>query len=492
MDRGRFRPGGDLYYVQSNTETICRSGAAALAKAVREKELSPVEIVEAFLARIDEINPKLNAYVTLIPDSARAAAKAAEKAVMDGDTLGPIHGVPISIKDLTMTAGVRTTMGSRVYEDHVPEANSPVVDNLLAAGGIILGKTNTPEFGWVSITDNEVFGRTNNPWNVEYTTAGSSGGAGAAAAAGLSPIALGSDGGGSVRHPASFCGLFGIKPTFGLIPRGLNDEGWPTMSHIGPLARTVEDGALGLDAMSGFDARDMNSAPLPAQNFYENLQRDLKGLRVAWSADLGFAQVDPEVRAAFEKALSGFEALGCELREGHPDMNDAPEIFESVVFPELVGADIRYIEADGSSKMNPLLAGFVASRKDMLARDYFEGTRARRRLVGRVQEFFTDVDLLLTPTMAIPPFKHPGSDLSGYPTTVNGVKVGSRGWHPFTPPFNLTHQPAASVPIGFSEAGLPIGLQIVGRRFEDLLVTQAAAAFETARPWAEKWPELVS
>jgi aspartyl-tRNA(Asn)/glutamyl-tRNA(Gln) amidotransferase subunit A len=397
--------------------------------------------------------------------------------------------VPFSIKDLSWQKGVRTTSGSKACEGFVPDEDDPVVARMLAAGAVPLGKTNTPEFGWLAITQNDLFGVTHNPWRIGYTPSGSSGGAAAACAAGISPIALGSDGGGSIRHPASFCGLFGIKPTFGVVPKNHRSDGWFSLSHQGPLARTVADGALAMDLLSGFDPRDLFSAPLPKQNYVANLQRDIKGLRVAYTADFGSAQVDPVVRSSFEAALPVFEEMGWSLIPASPDMSEAREIFKWVMFGELVGTDLRHIRPDGTSDLSPPLHQFVIKRKDILVRDYMNGMERRRLLAAQVQDFFRDYDLLLTPTMAIPPFKHP-RNMSEYPHTVNGVEVGSQGWHPFTFPFNLTSNPAATVPCGFTNDGLPLGLQIVGRRFEDLLVMQAAAAFEEARPWADSRPPL--
>ncbi len=471
---------------------ICWTPAVKLVRMMKSRKLSPVEVVEAFLSRIDQINPKLNAYVTILHEQAREKAKWAESELTrsgDGEGLGLLHGLPISIKDLTWTKGVRTTSGSKVFEHRVPEEDSPVVQRLLGAGAINLGKTNTPEFGWVAVTDNEIFGRANNPWNLEYTTSGSSGGAGAATAAGLAPISHGSDGGGSIRHPASFCGIFGFKPTFGLIPRHPGVDGWPTLSHHGPMTRTVADAALALDVMTGYDPRDMMSVALPPQKFQKNLKRNLKGVRVAWSTDWGFLEVDPRVRKLFEATIPAFEELGCELRQGCPDMRETREIFKGVMFAEAVGSDFRHIHPDGTSLMNPDLTKFIWKRKDILARDYLGALDKRHALYARVADYMKDVDILLSPTLAIPPFKHP-KDMSEYPHTVNGVEVSSTGWQPFTFPFNLTQQPAATIPCGFTEEGLPVGLQIVGRRFEDLLVMQVCAGFESARPWKSKRPKL--
>lgn len=474
---------------QSGIDDICYTSAVELAERIRTRKASPVEITDAFLERIAAVNPKLNAYVTLVEESARAEARTAETAVTKGGQLGPIHGLPISIKDLQWTRGVRTTSGSKVYEHRIPDEDAPSVERLRAAGGIVLGKTNTPEFGWLAITDNLVFGKTNNPWNLECTPSGSSGGAAAATAAGLAPISLGSDGGGSIRHPASFCGVVGMKPTFGMIPRHVAAVDWPTLSHQGPLTRTVADAALAMDVLCGYDTRDIHSVPLPPQKFLENLKRDPGGLRVAWTTDMGFAEVDPRVRKHFEAAVRAFDELGCVVEPGCPDLRDSRELFKGVMFCELVSGELRHINPDGSSLMNPDITKFVLKRKDILARDYLAANERREKMYLRVVKFFESHDLLLTPTMAIPPFKHPQT-MADYPHTVNGVEVSTTGWQPFTFPFNLTGQPAISVPCGFTDDGLPIGLQIIGRRFEDLLVMRAAAAFEQARPWAQVRPPV--
>lgn len=471
-------------------EDLCYTPATELVDRMKSKDLSPVELTQALLDRIDALNPKLNAFVTIHPEQSLAAAQHAEDAIQKGEDLGSLHGLPISIKDLSHTKGVRTTSGSKVHENFIPDENAPVVERMLGAGAISLGKTNTPEFGWLAISDNELFGPTGNPWDPTRTSSGSSGGAASATAAGMAPISLGSDGGGSIRHPASFCGLVGMKATFGMIPKHAGHEGWPSLSHNGPLTRTVADAALAMDVLTGYDPRDMFSTPLPHQDFLKNLQRDLKGLRVAWSTDMGHAEVDPQVREHFEKSIAAFEEMGCEVVQSHPDLDDAREIFKGVMFVEAVGADLQHVREDGSSDMTPPLTQFINKRKDIYARDYMDALTKRQALYSRVHTFMQDIDLLLTPTMAIPAFEHPKPDLSDYPHTVNDVEVSSTGWHPFTFPFNLTGQPAATVPCGFTNEGLPVGLQIVGRKFEDLLVMQACAQFEQARPWADKRPAM--
>ncbi|MBI2878907.1 MAG: amidase, partial [Candidatus Rokubacteria bacterium] len=286
-------------------DDLCYLPATDLAAAIRAKALSPVEVVEAFLARIERLNPLLNAYCTLTAEAAREAAREAEAAVLAGRPLGALHGVPVSIKDLIITRGVRTTWGSKIHEDHVPEEDAPAVERLRAAGAILLGKTNTPELGWRGSTDNLIFGPTRNPWDPGRTAGGSSGGAAAAVAAGLGPLAVGTDGGGSIRIPASFCGIYGLKPSFGRVPI-YPASAAEALSHAGPMTRTVADAALMLEVLAGPDERDRNSLPADGARYARAIEDDLRGLRVAWSPDLGYAAVDPEVRALAEAAARRF------------------------------------------------------------------------------------------------------------------------------------------------------------------------------------------
>src|SRR6059036_2285506 len=301
-----------------NDSDLCWMPASDLATAIAKKKVSPVEVVDAVLSRIDTLK-ELNAYVTLDAERARQAAKAAERAVMRrGARLGPLHGVPFSVKDLIITKGVRTTFGTPLYRDNVPTEDAPMVERLKAAGGIMLGKTNTPTLGWVGVTDNLLFGVTRNPWSLERTPGGSSGGASAAAAAGLGPLHIGTDGGGSIRIPASFAGVFGHKPSYGRIPTHPVSGAW-SLSHIGPMARTVKDAALMMNVCAGPDERDQYSLPGPAVDYVKALRGSVKGLRVAYADDLGFADaVDPEVRAVCAKAARTFRELGCKLDEVKP------------------------------------------------------------------------------------------------------------------------------------------------------------------------------
>src|SRR5262249_35452487 len=296
------------------SDDLCWVPALELAELIRSKKVSPLEVTDAVLARIERVNPTLNAFCALTADEARDAAQAAEVSVMTGEELGPLHGVPVSVKDLVFTRRVPTTGGSRLFADHVPEEDAVAVERLKGAGAIILGKTNTAEFGHKAVTDNPLFGITRNPWSSSLTSGGSSGGSAAAVAAGMGPLALGTDDGGSIRIPASFCGIYGLKPSFGRVPRGAGFPGWETLSPAGPLTRAVRDAALVLDALAGPDDRDRFSLPADAgPSYLESCEGGLAGLSVAWSADLGHAIVDPEVAEICAKAAEDFEALGCHV-----------------------------------------------------------------------------------------------------------------------------------------------------------------------------------
>ncbi|MGQ9460192.1 MAG: amidase [Candidatus Bathyarchaeaceae archaeon] len=467
-------------------EELCYMPALEMAEAIRRQEISCVKVVDTILERIEKINPKINAYCTVLTKEARQAAKEADEAVKQGKHLGPLHGVPISIKDLIFTKGIRTTFGSKIFEHFVPEEDAIVVQRLKAAGAIILGKTNTPEFGYKGVTDNLLFGVTRNPWNLDLTPGGSSGGAGAAVAAGLGPLAVGSDGGGSIRIPSSFCGIFGFKPSFGRIPRYPELLGWETLAHNGPMTRTVRDAALMLDVMAGPHDADRLSLPDEKVSYLKSLESKPKELNVAWSIDLGYVVVDPQVRTIVEKAVKVFEDLGWKLREEHPHFGDPEPIFTTMVFAETSAALINAMDEWGD-KIDPPLARLVEYGKAISAMDYIKATFQRRKLWEKVYKFFKKYDLLLTPTLGVPPF--PIEEGMG-PRVIDGKEVSILGWMAFTFPFNLTGQPAASVPCGWTRESLPVGLQIVGRRFDDVMVLQAAAAFEEASPWAQKRPPI--
>ncbi len=465
---------------------ICYMPAVDMAQAIRTKKLSPVEVISAVLSRIERLNPKINAYCTVLAETAMEQAREAEARVMREDTLGPLHGVPVSIKDLTATKGVRTTSGSRIYENLIPDYDAIVVERLKAAGAIMLGKTNTPEFGFMGITDNLLFGATRNPWNLERHAGGSSGGAAAAVAAGMGPLAQGSDGGGSIRIPSSFCGVFGIKPSFGRVPRGPGSPDWQTLSQSGPIARTVRDAALALEVMAGRDDRDRHSLPDTNLHYLSLLNGSLKGLKVAWSPDLGYAVVDPQVLEKTAAAVSIFETLGCTVEMATPDMTNPGRAFGliwAVTYASRYGDKLD----EWRDQISPNLAALIERGKRRLAVEYAQAATEREELYDRLIPFFDRYDLLLTPATAVSAFDINQTEV----TEIAGVKGSpTLEWMPFNYPFNLTGQPAASVPCGWTDDGLPVGLQIVGRRLDDGTVLKAAAAFESASPWSHRRPQL--
>ncbi len=459
---------------------ICWLSAIELAGAIREKKVSPVEVMRSVLDRVEAINPAINAYVTITADAAIANARRSEEAVTKGDRLGRLHGVPVSIKDLIFTRGIRTTMGSKPYEEFVPDEDAVLVTRLKEAGAIVVGKTNTPEFGLKMLTDNPVFGPTYNPWNRDYSPGGSSGGAAAAVATGMGPIAAGNDGGGSIRIPSSCCGVFGIKPQFGRVPRYPAFHGADLLTHEGPIARTVRDAALMLDVMAGPHWGDMHSIPRPGTSFTEGLDIGIRGLRVAWSPDLGRADVDPEVASICGRAVRAFEELGAYVEEAHPAFGNY-ESPHSVIF---VGDHLAVFSRLGpieevAKDLDPITAMMLYVGPSLKATDYAEAVYAAEDLAAESGRFFQKYDLLVTPTLAAPP-----------PAVGYNDAAGFLRWLPFVTVFNLTGQPAASVPAGWTSERLPVGLQLVGNHCDEATVLRAAAAFEEARPWADTRPPL--
>ena len=458
--------------------------AADLAAAIARRKVSPVDAVKAVLDAIDDTKT-LNAWVTVDADAALKAARAAERTAMrQGARLGPLHGVPFGVKDLVITKGVRTTFGTPLYRDNVPTEDAPSVARMKAAGGIMIGKTNTPTFGWVGVTDNLIFGLTRNPWNPERTPGGSSGGAGAALAAGMAPLHIGTDGGGSIRKPSAFTGTFGLKASYGRVPVYPASAAW-SVSHVGPMTRTVKDAALMLNVIAGPEERDPYSLPAERVDYVKALNGSLKGLRVAYSETLGLAPaVDPEVRDATAKAARVFRELGCRVEATNPSWASPWEPWRAIFLGGIAARLAPYLD-----RKKEIDAGLLAIVEESLAwppAKYVQAWVDRLAWCAKAMVFFERYDLLLTPTVASPPFPHGIL----YPGEIDGVKVGREASSIFTYPFNLTGQPAASVPCGFTKDGLPIGLQIVGRRFDDVTVLRASAAFETARPWIARRPAL--
>jgi len=467
------------------SDELCWLSATDLATLIRRRKVSPVEVIDAVLDRIGRLNPQINAYVTVTGEEARRAARAAERALgRRRATLGPLHGVPFSVKDLVFTKGVRTTFGTRLFADHVPTEDAPMVARLKGAGAIMVGKTNTPTLGWLGATHNLLFGATRNPWRTDRTPGGSSGGASAAVAAGLAPIAVGTDGGGSIRIPASFAGIFGHKPSYGRIPTYPASAAW-SVSHIGPMTRTVADAALVMQVCVGPDERDQYSLARDGADYVRAIRGGIKGLRVAYAEDLGnLTALDPEVRQAVARAARAFRELGCRVETVAPRWPSPAECWYEIFCGGLATRLLPY--RDRRDDIEPGLQTIIDTTAAGPPSRYVQAWFDRLAWWQHPRAFFERYDLLLTPTVACAAF---GLGLD-YPAEIAGKAVKPYGWIPYTYPFNLTGQPAASVPCGFTRDGLPIGLQVVGRRFDDATVLRAAAAFERVRPWTNARPGL--
>jgi amidase len=472
-----------------NDLELCFTSATELLALYRRRKVSPVEVTRAVLAQIERVNPTLNAYCTVAAGEALRAAKSATVALRRGARLGPLHGVPVSIKDLTPTKGIRTTWGSKIYENHVPDADGLIVERLRAAGAIVIGKTNTPEFGAGANTFNAIFGATRNPWNPTLTCGGSTGGGAVALATGMGQLAQGSDLGGSLRIPASFCGVVGLRPSPGLVPVYPKDLGWDAYSVQGPMARTVPDLAVMLTAIAGPDPRSPISYAVDRRTFFEAVRKPtIRGLRVAWSSDLGVTPVDPEVARVAAEAMTTFRALGATVRHAHPDMRD---LWEVVVVSRGASMAANHAEkvATWRHVMQENLVKNVDAGLDLSAAQIGRAERLRTALWHRVRDFFERHDLMLTPTTAIPPFPVEVT----HPTEINGQPMANYiQWVLLTYAFSVVGVPAISVPCGFTRDGLPVGLQIAGRWRDESTVLRAAAAFERAAPWAHLRPPTIA
>lgn len=466
---------------------LCFLPAAEMVSAVKKKKLSPVEIVDALLARIEKVNPKVNAYCTVVPEMAREAAKKAEAAVMRKGRLGPLHGVPVSIKDLTPTAGIRTTWGSKIFEHFVPDEDALVVQRLKSAGAIVMGKTNTPEFGAGGNTYNQVFGFTQNPWKPGYTCGGSSGGAAVALACGLGPLATGGDLGGSLRTPASFCGVVGFRTSAGLVPMYPSYLGWDPLAVEGPMARTVGDTALMLSVIAGQDDRSPISFPVETGKFISAVKRPkIKGLKVAWSPDLKVSPVDPEIHQLVAAAARQFTELGCEVEQAEPDFSGVRQVIHVTRGARMVALHGEKLEK-WRAQMNPNLVWNIEQGLSLTVQQIAGAEKERSAIYHRSRQFLENYDLLLTPTVAVPPFPIE----EDYPKEINGQKTTSyTDWFLLTYAITMTGLPAISVPCGWTAEGFPVGLQIVGRRLAENTVLKAAAAYEAIAPWKDKRPPV--
>jgi len=474
-----------------SAEDLCFTPAVALREMLRGKVISPVELIEIFLERIEKINPAINAYVTLVPEIALEKARKAESAIMRGDEIGLLAGLPVSIKDVVPTAGIRTTYGSKLYENLVPAEDALVVERIKEAGGIILGKTNTPEFAAGASTFNQVFGITRNPWNTAFTVGGSSGGAAASVAAGIGPLAQGSDLGGSLRIPATFCGVVGLRPSPGRVPKYPNELNWDDLSVQGPIARTIPDTALFLDAMCGPDSRSPVSLPREEVTFLQAAQNpEAKKLKIAWSDNLNLTPVDPVVLREARKAMDIFRNLGGDVVEDCPDFAGAREtalILRGVRFVALYGEQYQN-NPEFRRWVNPLVTGNIDYGLKLSVEEIAWAHRQRSEIWNRVRAFFDRYDLLLTPTAPLPPFL---AEVK-FPTEIAGQPMANYlDWAMLTYAITLTGHPAVSVPCGWTGNGLPIGVQIAGRHHGEVALLKAAAAYEQAAPWADKRPKLI-
>lgn len=484
------------------SEDVCFVPATELAARIRRRDLSPVEVVDAFLDRISACNTAINAYVTVLAGEAREAARAAEHAVSSGESLGPLHGVPVAIKDLSdFKAGVRSTFGSKPLANFVPDVDATHVARLEDAGAIVLGKTNTPEFGYKGTTDNLLFGPTSTPFAPGKNAGGSSGGSAAAVADGLAALGQGSDGGGSIRIPASCCGVYGLKATFGRVPEATRPNaflGHTPYLHNGPLTRTVDDAALMLSVLAGPDSRDPLSLPDDGIDYCGATSRSIEGYKIAYSPNFDVFPVDRRVAAIVRDAVSAFEQAGARVDEvslgmkhSHLDLANlwlrqtGIILWDSVMFARSVGIDLL---GEHRAEVTPQFIRLLEAAQGVSAIQYKRDDIIRTDVYDSLQDIFDRYDLLVTPTLAVPPFDNATDGNTVGPSEIEGEEVEPLiGWC-LTFPINFTGHPAASIPAGFTTDGLPIGMQLVARRFADDWLLAASAAFERARPWHHTYP----
>ncbi len=466
---------------------LCDLTARELVALLHDRRVSAREVMTAHLARIDQVNTAVNAIVTLVPDAALDAADAVDAALARGNDVGPLHGLPVAHKDLFVTAGIRTTFGSLAFKDYVPDETALIVERARRAGAITIGKTNTPEFGAGSQTFNQIFGTTCNPYDPTKTCGGSSGGAAAALATGMVPVADGSDLGGSLRNPASFCNVVGLRPSPGRVPRWPTPAPWFTFNVHGPMARTVGDVALLLDAIAGPDARAPLSRTLPARGVSDALDRDVRGVRVAWSRDLGGLPVEPAVTSVLDRQRATFEALGCITDEAHPDLADADTIFTTwrAWYYDLAFGSV--LDQHRGLLKDTVVWNIEAGRA-LGGPQLADAERKRAALYHRVRRFMDEYEFLLLPVSQVAPF-----DVDQpYVTRINDQPLPTYlDWMKSCYQISVTELPAVSVPCGFTDDGLPVGLQIVGRPFDDRGVLQLAHAFEQATGFWKTRPDIV-
>lgn len=478
-----------------NKEDICFMSAFDMYDIIKRQEMTSQEITETIIERIEKVNPIINAYCTPTLELARQMAKEADERVKEDKKIGALNGIPISIKDETEIKGIRTTFGSKIFENNKPQRDDIIVKRARDAGTVILGKTNTPAYGFKGETDNLIFGVTKNPWNLERTPGGSSGGAAAAVASGLSPLAIGSDGGGSIRIPSSFCGTYGLKPTFGRVPQSnmllLGYLG--TFVHKGPIVRFVKDAALLLDVLVGEHFSDRYSLPKPNYSYLEKLDEEPSKLRIGYSFDLGFVEaLDPEVEKSVLEAILKFERLNWTVDKSKIKIKNPESLFWTF-WASGFGYTFKPFLDKWKDKMDPDFVEMVNIGLNFSSADLKMAEVQRETIYINISRLFKDFDIIITPTVACPAFEIGKSGIYDRETMksdiiIDGKRVSLLGWLPFAYPFNISGHPAASVPCGWSSEGLPIGMQIVGKRFDELTVLQVSKAFEEIAPWQDKRP----
>jgi amidase len=472
---------------QPGASPVCFMSAVEIARLIRAKKLSAREALAAHLTQIERVNPKVNAIVTLVPELAVAAAAKADEMQARGETLGPLHGLPVAHKDLLETRGIRTTFGSPLYKDNVPTEDDIVVERMRRAGAITIGKTNTPEFGSGSQTFNTVFGATRNPYDLSRTCGGSSGGAAVALACGLVPVASGSDTGGSLRNPAAFCNVVGFRPSPGRVPNPKAAFGWSTLSTSGCLGRSVADLALALSTIAGPDSRAPLSISEPGERFSRPLDRSFKGVRVAWFKDLGGVPFDPRVLAVIDAQRKTFQSLGCVVEQAEPDFAPAEIAFRVLRAWNTANTYGERFHAHPEA-FKDTLTGEIEEGLRLTGTDVARAETAHGQLWRRFQGFLDKYEYFVLPTTQLPPFDVD----TPYPRQIAGVTFDNYiDWMKSCWYISATGNPAASVPAGFTPEGLPVGVQIVGRAKEDFSVLQLAHAFEQATGFGKRRPAIV-
>ena len=474
-----------------NKDEICYISAYEMLEKIKTQELTSTEITETIIERIERINPIINAYCTPTFELARETAKKADEAVKKGEKLGLLHGIPTSIKDLMQTKGIRTTFGSKLYEDFIPEQDDIAVQRLIKAGCVILGKTNTPEFGSIALTNNKLFGETKTPWDRERNSGGSSGGAASSVASGIGPLALGSDGGGSIRVPSSCCGVYGLKPTFGRIPSypriGI---AFYSMDHYGPIVRYVKDAALMLNAMKGHHPADNNSFPDDDIDYVKILEDKPKKLKIGYSMTLGYAKIlEDEVKESVLNGIQKFEKYDWDVEEVNLKIRKPESAFKTLVSFGY-SYDLQKDFKNRPEDLTPDLKGTIRLGLDNSAMNIGKAREQRKQVYEVMYQYFKNYDILITPTMPCPAIKPVWLETGTTFPAIGKKTLSIMSWMTYTYPFNMTGLPAASIPSGWTNSGLPIGMQIVGKRYDERTVLQVSKAFEEIAPWQDKKPNF--